>query len=352
MTNAELKSRAKSSLKGCRITAIAVEVLMALIIGVGQLLGLLAPVYMILVFGPICYGRRSYYLHLSKGERPGVGRMFSGFSNYGNTMLLNLMIMVFSFLWSLLLVIPGVIKMLSYSMAFYILDENPDMTAGEALNRSKKMMDGHKMELFLLNLSFIGWVFLSIVTLGIGFLYTVPYMESTVAQFYQKLSGSADNNRKKLPEETGVSSMPEEVRQQCSGSMSGTVVLNQSPTTTLLTTAAPDQTASDEEVCGIFTGLSGGLKGQEYGMPNGMEIIVGRDADQCSVLTGTDNVSISRRHCILRYHARQDRYEVQDISSNGVYLADGSRMQKNTVQMLPRGTVLYLGDRSESFRLD
>ena len=94
---------------------------------------------------------------------------------------------VFTFLWSLLLVIPGIIKAYAYSMSFYILADNPELTASEALAKSQSLMRGHKMELFILELSFIGWFFLIGLTFGLAAIYVAPYMEATMANFYNSI---------------------------------------------------------------------------------------------------------------------------------------------------------------------
>ena len=105
--------------------------------------------------------------------------------------VLNLLIIIFTFLWSLLFVIPGIIKGISYSQSYFILAENPDMTASEALNESKRIMDGHKWEYFVLQLSFLGWTILASFTFGILFIWLVPYMECTLVNYYHKLVGAS-----------------------------------------------------------------------------------------------------------------------------------------------------------------
>jgi len=116
-----------------------------------------------------------------------VSTLFSAFPSLGKALWLNILIGVFTFLWSLLFYIPGIIKALSYSMANYILADNPEMTAREALRESKIIMHGHKWELFVLNLSFILWELLGVFTLGIAFVYVVPYISATTANFYQSI---------------------------------------------------------------------------------------------------------------------------------------------------------------------
>ena len=94
------------------------------------------------------------------------------------------MIFLYIVLWSLLLVVPGIIKAISYSQTIYILKDNPELKFNGAIERSMAMMEGHKMEAFLLGISFIGWLLLGVLTLGIGMLWVTPYMNTAYAHFY------------------------------------------------------------------------------------------------------------------------------------------------------------------------
>ena len=94
---------------------------------------------------------------------------------------------LFILLWTLLLIVPGIMKSMAYAMTEYILLDNPEISAEDAIHKSRVMMDGHKMKLFLMYLSFIGWAILCLFTLGLGFLLLVPYIETSVATFYQDL---------------------------------------------------------------------------------------------------------------------------------------------------------------------
>lgn len=110
-----------------------------------------------------------------------------GFSNYFHKVWGMLLMTILLALWTLLLFIPGIIKAYSYSMTPYILAENPELSASEAIHRSRMMMRGHKFDLFWLQLSFIGWVFLSLLTAGIGFLWMDPYYRTAQAAFYEEV---------------------------------------------------------------------------------------------------------------------------------------------------------------------
>ena len=137
---------------------------------------------------PMAYSYMLIFLDFIRGEKEKlVGKLFGFFKNYGRAFGTAFMVMLYTFLWSLLLVIPGLIKALAYSMSYYISKDHPEYSIDECIEASKRMMDGHKWELFVLYFSFIGWILLSILTLGIGFLWLAPYMDTTIAHYYEEL---------------------------------------------------------------------------------------------------------------------------------------------------------------------
>ncbi len=180
MDRAELKMRAKQMMKGNMGMLIVCMVIAGIIEGICSSFA----VGGILVTGPLLLGSAYVYLNLTRGYAPDVNVLFSGFSRFLDALVLSLLRSIFTFLWSLLFVIPGIIKAISYSQAFYILAEHPEMSGKEALDESIVIMDGHKMEYFMLGLSFIPWLLLIAVTFGIAALYVVPYMETTYTCFY------------------------------------------------------------------------------------------------------------------------------------------------------------------------
>lgn len=114
-----------------------------------------------------------------------LGNMFTAFKeNYSRYLGAMLLTNVYIVLWALLLIIPGIIKAFSYAMTPFILNDYPELTANQAIDLSSKMMKGHKFDLFWLMLSFLGWVLLGLLTLGIGYLWLVPYMYTSLAGFY------------------------------------------------------------------------------------------------------------------------------------------------------------------------
>lgn len=131
-----------------------------------------------------------YYNTFKRLHREGdtglVGNLFSqGFGNWGHIVLGQLLMGIFIFLWSLLLIVPGIIKAYSYAMTPYILVDRPELSVRDAIRLSGRMMSGRKLDLFCLHLSFIGWMLLCILTLGIGILFLSPYMMTAQAAFYQ-----------------------------------------------------------------------------------------------------------------------------------------------------------------------
>lgn len=166
----------------------------ALIILIVLLVTFLLSIAQVIIGGAITLGYVKFNLDLINGNRPQFGDLFSQFDRFGQAFLMQLLRSIFITLWTLLFIIPGIIAMYRYAMAPYILYENPHMTALEAISESKELMNGNKWRLFCLNFSFIGWVILSILTLGIGLLWLVPYQEAAYASFYQEIK--EERNRK------------------------------------------------------------------------------------------------------------------------------------------------------------
>lgn len=139
-----------------------------------------------LILGPgLSMGMIIVYLNMTYGKAPVLEDAMSGARYLGKAWWLNFLISFFTSLWSLLFFIPGIIAALRYSMAFYVLAENPQMTAREALRESKRLTKGHVLELFVMNLSFMGWYILCMFTMFIPIFYVTPYFQTTMANYYQ-----------------------------------------------------------------------------------------------------------------------------------------------------------------------
>ena len=167
------------------------EVLLAIFAAVlGVALVTYAVVFLIfsLLFNPLKVGCSRFFLVNADGPAKLEELLYGYQSNYGN-MVKTLMIRdIFLWLWSMLFIIPGAVKSLSYRMVPYILADNPNMSSLEAITLSRQMMNGHKWKTFVLDLSFLGWNFLTILTCGlVGVLYAGPYELATGAELYKTL---------------------------------------------------------------------------------------------------------------------------------------------------------------------
>ena len=132
-----------------------------------------------------------FLLNTIRNAGPCYGNLLDGFGCFLRIIILDLLMYIFITLWSMLLIVPGIIAAYRYSMAIYILLDNPDMSPLECIRESKRMMTGHKAELFMLDLSFIGWGLLSILPV-VGYLvsvWTTPYIAMTKALYYVRLRG-------------------------------------------------------------------------------------------------------------------------------------------------------------------
>ena len=143
-----------------------------------------------IVLIPLSIAISWFYLNMIRGNKPFISQIFAIYKS-GKTSLkvigASFLQGIYLFLWSLLFIIPGIIKGLSYSQTFYLLKDHPEFTVNQAITESKKRMKGYKWKYFLLNLSFIGWGILCLISLGIGFLWLIPYISASAATFYNEL---------------------------------------------------------------------------------------------------------------------------------------------------------------------
>lgn len=160
------------------------------VLGIVAIVLLVVGVAFFLIGSIVRVGYAKFNLQLMDRQELSVGTLFS-YMRYGKTMICaNFLEGIYVFLWTLLCVIPGIIAAYSYAMVPYILAENPEMTAKEALAASKAMMEGNRWRLFCLQISFFGWSFLAALSCGIGFLFLTPYEKAAEAAFYREISNS------------------------------------------------------------------------------------------------------------------------------------------------------------------
>lgn len=180
MDRKQLKNNAKELLQKHRWTSVGAT---ALIYALTYIYSSF-PFGQMFLGGPVNYGSVNFFLN----EKDDVVSIFEGFSHYTKTLLTEILLIIYQTLWSLLFIIPGIIKQYSYALTFYILHDYPELTADEAITKSREMMNGHKWELFVLNLSFLGWDIIGAFTFGVlNILYVMPYKSYAHKLFYEKI---------------------------------------------------------------------------------------------------------------------------------------------------------------------
>ncbi|MBH8598927.1 DUF975 family protein [Thermoactinomyces sp. CICC 10521] len=200
---AALRRYARESLRGTWGSAAGVTLLFLILVGPLSYI----PFWGIFMSGTITIGYTLFILKKVRGQHAELGDLFSQFKSglYLKSVGASLLTAIYTFLWTLLFVIPGIIKSYSYSMTYFILLDHPEYTVNEAITKSREIMDGHKAKLFVLQLTFLGWFLLcSIVPFGfIGFFWLIPYYNAAKAHFYLKITGQA---REESPVHTNIPS--------------------------------------------------------------------------------------------------------------------------------------------------
>ena len=194
MTRKELKQKALKTFKANYWLHVGMNFLYALIIGAlsATMLGTL------ILGGPITVGMMEFYKRADKDDNPSVENIGYGFNNFGNAMVGFILSAIFIMLWSLLLIIPGIIKSYAYAMTFYLINKDSSLSGKEAIALSQKMMKGYKWKLFVLQLSFIGWILLDMLTFGLlGIFYVTPYMQQSFYDFYDMVYEANTNASQK-----------------------------------------------------------------------------------------------------------------------------------------------------------
>jgi len=182
--NRDLMRMARESLRTHWGLGVGVMVLYW-VIGVGvSFIPFVGTIAGLLLTGPLMVGLYLVFLTLARRAVAEVGQLFQGFQRFGTALGAYLLMMVFIILWCLLLIIPGIIASYSYAMTYFVIADDSTVGPLQAITRSKEMMRGNKWKLFCLSWRFFGWSLLCILTLGIGFLWLAPYMQTTMAHFY------------------------------------------------------------------------------------------------------------------------------------------------------------------------
>jgi uncharacterized membrane protein len=135
---------------------------------------------------PLQWGFTVFFLNLIRKEDINYERLFDGYKDFARTFLMEFLYVIAIMIGFCLFIIPGIILIVGLMMAPYILKDDQGISAMDALKKSWELTKGHKMKLFWLGFSFIGWIILSLMTLGIGFFFLVPYMDTTFAHYYEE----------------------------------------------------------------------------------------------------------------------------------------------------------------------
>ena len=193
----ELKQNAKDQLKNNWGLAIGIIIVCTLISCIPNLLAeidsesfaisVIIPIITLVITGPLTIGQCKFFINLANRSNPKFSDLWYGFNNMLRAIGVTLLVGVIVFIGSILFIIPGIILAFMYSQVYYIMAENPEMSIMNCLKESSRIMKGHKMDLFILELSFLGWGILMVITLGIAGLYVLPYYNATLTNFYLEI---------------------------------------------------------------------------------------------------------------------------------------------------------------------
>ena len=189
--NTQIMSEARASLNGKWPIAIGTFLILLLISMGAALIPLAGQIIGILIAGPLAVGGAYFALNIVRDQVAQTDDLFFSFNNnLSNSILAYLLVVAFALIGFVLLIIPGVIVALALSQTWFILAENPSMDSYDAIMRSKKMMDGYKFKLFKIQLRLLGLGLLCLLTLGIGFLWLIPYQYVVYAKFYEEVKAA------------------------------------------------------------------------------------------------------------------------------------------------------------------
>ncbi len=185
--NKDLMTNAREILRGRWGDAIAACIVYLAILMILSIVPVLGSIASIIVAGPMTLGLYLFFIPFMKGETPRMAVIFDGFKSFLDAFIAYLLASIFILLWTLLLIVPGIIAALSYAMIFIIMAENPGIDGMAAIKKSKEMMDGYKWKYACLMGRFIGWFLLCIITCGIAAIWVGPYWVTSKVVFYEDI---------------------------------------------------------------------------------------------------------------------------------------------------------------------
>ena len=190
--NRDLMTQAREVLKGRWGLAIGAVVIVFLILMGVQIIPEAGGIVSFVISGPMMVGLLGFCLSISRKQEVNLAQVFDGFSKFLVSFAAYALQLIFVLLWALLLIVPGIIAAISYSMTYFIIAENESIGPLQAITRSKEMMRGNKWKFVCLNLRLFGWAILCVVTCGLGFLWLFPYLYISFAQFYDDIKPTAE----------------------------------------------------------------------------------------------------------------------------------------------------------------
>lgn len=301
------------------------------------------------VAGPFEVARYRYYLSLRKnGIRPKVTCIFDAFDFFmqfalvtGVRMLTIMWIPVLiQFATLLLAAVVAAYRSYQFWPMALVQADHPQLNAEQVMERCKVMTEGHKFDLFVFDLSYLGWNILSLLTGGIlSVLYVAPYKMMATAFVYEEMKGRPVmvDDIKPSTDGNGMTIAVDPKKLMGIGSTGGKKPTSHIP-------------AASRAAGAALEGVAGMYAGSSYPLEPNQPVILGRDPAYAKIVFSQGAQKISRRHCEVMFNSQVQKYRVTDFSSNGTYV-NGSRLPANSPVLLARGTELALGDNNNIIRL-
>lgn len=197
-TNRDLMQQAREVLRGHWGLAVAGSLIYFILGALIQCIPLVGWIGGLIIGGPLLLGLAGFFLSISRKQEANLAQLFDGFQNFPRALITYILMLLFIILWTFLFIIPGIVAALSYSQTFFLLSENPQMDALDLLRKSKALMKGNRWKLFCLFWRFFGWFLLCILSMGIGFLWFMPYLQTSLARFYEDLKGESPSTSEEV----------------------------------------------------------------------------------------------------------------------------------------------------------
>jgi uncharacterized membrane protein len=284
------------------------------------------------------YGLANLALRYKRDREAGLGDAFGAFANFGRAFMVSALTYLLGLAWGLVPIIGlplSVIAGYRYRFAYFVLIDDPGISAIDAIRESKRLMYGNKGQVFVQDASLLGWAAgfgLTSNLLGrlLGF---IPVVGPIIALALIPIFSTAYFGLLGMYRETAAAGFYDQAR-------SGSSTRDDGPL------------RRQADVRPSITALSGLYNGAIFRFEPGEEVVIGRDSALCNIILDDGSDNISRKHLSVLYDPRDQVYIVTDFSRNGTFTDDGRQMVANAENKLPRGSVLVVGSRANTIRLD